>query len=84
MAGLQRAASIAYGTPVNFSDGSIVGPVISIVHAEIILSIGELIGLRKAACVGIHENRTEVKRLAAELWLSEFVDNRSGRYVEHA
>lgn len=72
------------GTPVNFSDGSIIGPIISIVHAEIILSVGELIDLHNNSIVGIHENRTEIKDLAAKLWLSEFVDERSGRYVEHA
>ena len=72
------------GTPVNFADGSIIGPIISIVHAEIILSIGELMDLHSRSIVGIHENRTEIRNLAATLWLSEFVDEKSGRYVECA
>lgn len=72
------------GTPVNFSDGSIIGPIISIVHAEIILSIGELIELHADENIGIHENKASVKHLAAEMWLSKFVDERSGRYVEYA
>lgn len=79
-----RILLLKEGTPVNFSDGSIIGPIISIVHAEIILSVGELINLHDNAVVGIHDNGMNIKHRAAELWLSEFVDERSGCYVEHA
>ncbi|MDG0026799.1 hypothetical protein [Trinickia sp. Y13] len=64
--------------------GSIIGPIISIVHAEIILSISKLIEPHADENIGIHENKASVKHLAAEMWLSKFVDERSGRYVEYA
>lgn len=72
------------GMPVNFMDGSIIGPLISIVHAEIILSIKTLIELHGEAAVGLKENSTDIKQLAAHMWLSEFIDERSGRYAEFA
>lgn len=72
------------GMPVNFNDGSVVGPLISIVHAEIILSIGKLLQLHSEAIYGLRDSGADIKQLAANLWLSEFIDERSGRYADFA
>jgi len=57
-------------------------PLISIVHTEIILSIGKLLELHSEAIYGLRDSGANIKQLAANLWLSEFIDERSGRYAD--
>lgn len=67
------------GLPVNFIDGSIVGPVIALVQAELVASFRTL--LEKRGSGGLFENDFHLRREIAGLWATHFVDCRSGGYL---
>jgi adenosylhomocysteinase len=65
---------IREGKPVNFRDGGVVGPAISLTQAELIVALKTLIELE--AEPGIAAVSTEDRELLAEIWLDYFVDFR--------
>lgn len=60
------------GTPVNFSDSAVVGPVLQLVHAEIIVAISAL--ANNTFAKGLHELSIGTRGRIAELWLDSYVD----------
>ena len=63
---------IAGGTPINFLDGAVVGPVISLVHAEVLVAARMLLGAGEQR--GILEVSFEDQERLATIWLEYFVD----------
>lgn len=60
------------GTPVNFSDSAVVGPILQLVHGEIVAAVSAL-----AARIhgnGLHELSKESRGKIAEVWLDSYVD----------
>lgn len=70
----------AAGTPINFIDGAIIGPVLALTQAEIILAIKDVISLHHSGKVGIFETNKETKNLLATKWLEYFLDSATGSY----
>jgi adenosylhomocysteinase len=62
------------GTPVNFADAAVVGPVLQLVHGEIIAAISALAS--KLHPNGIHELSEETRGRIAQIWLDSYVDSR--------
>lgn len=67
------------GAPVNFVDKAVVGPVLSMVQAEMLYAIRELGEDRN---VGIKSVREEYRDALGKLWLAEFIDPRTGCYKQ--
>ena len=80
---VQRGETALYllrsGWPVNFIDGSVTGPLIALVQAELVASLADLIRRRPTA--GLHENTPQMRKEIAELWLQHFVNAESGGYL---
>ena len=70
----------ANGRPINFIDGSTIGPALALTQAEIILAVNDIIQLSAAGKKGLFETSYETKRLLARKWLECFCDETSGRY----
>lgn len=70
----------ADGTPINFIDGAIIGPVLALTQAEIILAIKDVIALHHSGKTGIFETNKETKDLLATKWLEHFLDSATGSY----
>ena len=74
---------LADGRPVNFLDSAVIGPVLSLTHAEIIVAIAELIhapcvlGACEATLREIDDMR---KQELAKSWLEHFCDSVTGHY----
>lgn len=69
---------LAEGCPVNFVDGAVIGPILTLVQSEIILAIGELLKYQGKA--GLFKLERSVQQFLAETWLKHFCDNGSGHY----
>ena len=70
------------GQPINFINGKVmVGPIITLVQAEILLGIKQLIELKP--CKGIFQIENRLKDYIAEYWLSHFFSAETGE-MKHA
>jgi len=65
---------VANGRPVNFIDGAVVGPALSVVQAEMILAIKTLIKLYSKGMTGIYETSISDKKKLAQIWLEAFYE----------
>lgn len=74
----QQIYLAAKGTPINFVDGAVIGPVLALVQAEIIIAIKQLLELNGRP--GLFETDHETKKMLAEKWLDFFRDEQSGHY----
>jgi len=66
------------GYPVNFRDGAVIGPVLSLVQAEILAAVA-MISTHNIQ-PGVHTVPAEVRRTIAEAWLAEFTHMDRGSY----
>ena len=67
------------GTPINFRDGAVIGPILALVQAELLLAIKQLIQTKEKK--GLFETELVAKKFLAEKWLQYFCDEVSGRYL---
>jgi adenosylhomocysteinase len=65
------------GQAVNFIHGAAVGPFIYLVHAEILVAIGMLLGSNLSG--GLHEVNPEVRKKIAEIWYHVFAPKEDTR-----
>lgn len=63
---------IAEGTPINFMDGGVVGPVINLVQAEMLVALRTLLDASDKTGI-LHVSFEDQERLAA-IWLDHFAD----------
>ena len=70
------------GTPINFIDGAVMGPVLALVHAEIIYAIKAIMSLRKQR--GIFEVAESDRQMLAAMWLKYFNHDQLGTLYEYA
>lgn len=66
------------GYPINFRDGAVIGPALSLVQAEILAGISMMANGPPAP--GIHSVPTSVQQMIAEQWLAEFTHIERGSY----
>ena len=71
---------LANGRPVNFLDGAVVGPILTLVQAEILLGIKMVLDLPKAR--EILNVTTEARRELAQLWIKTFCQPGLGSYFQ--
>jgi adenosylhomocysteinase len=64
------------GRPVNFRDGAVVGPFLTLVQGELLVAISEIV--ERAAETGLHEVSELSRELVATRWLESFCDEESG------
>jgi adenosylhomocysteinase len=67
---------MANGRPINFIDGAVLGPALSLVQGEIIAGIKELFDNR--GTLGLFELPHDARRKIAEIWFDHFFDPNSG------
>jgi adenosylhomocysteinase len=67
---------LANGRPINFIDGAVLGPALSLVQGEIISGIRELFNNRTSR--GLFELHSETRKRIAEIWFDHFFDPNSG------
>ena len=66
------------GTPINFLDNAVIGPILTLVQSEIIFAIKSVLGLQgKPGIYGVAESE---RQALAEKWLGHFTDQTSGSY----
>lgn len=68
------------GRPINFIDGAVVGPLLSLVQAEIIASIDTLQKLNAQGKTGLFDVDDDKKSQLANTWLNMFCDQTRGYY----
>ena len=66
------------GTPVNFRDGASVGPLLTLLQAELIGSCADLLLNRVQR--GIHSPRDDLRQRVAAAWKGHYIDPVSGWY----
>jgi adenosylhomocysteinase len=71
---------LANGRPVNFLDGSPLGPVLALVQSEIILAIREIVLLGEQKKCGLFELGFQDRKMLATIWLKHFCDPKTGYY----
>lgn len=69
---------LSEGKPVNFIDGSVIGPILALVQSEILLAIQKLLTLKGKS--GLFELDIADQRLLAKIWLQNFCDESLGHY----
>ncbi len=76
----QHLYVLANGRPVNFLDGSPLGPVLALVQSEIILAIRDMLLLSAKKQYGMFELGLEDRKMLAAMWLEHFCDPNTGYY----
>ncbi|ABW12244.1 S-adenosyl-L-homocysteine hydrolase [Parafrankia sp. EAN1pec] len=69
----RRIYVLTDGEPVNFADGAVVGPVMSLVHAEIIAALSML--WRSRDSKGIHNVEPADQEKICHLWVERFLNS---------
>lgn len=69
---------LAEGAPINFLDGAVIGPVLTLIQAEIIYAIKTICSLQENN--GLFTITEEERKLLANKWLEYFCDDKSGNY----
>ncbi len=70
---------LAGGTPVNFRDGAVIGPLLSLVQGEILHAVGLLLDSHEP---GLHEVSASDRATIARQWIETFIDPRTGFYQQ--
>lgn len=73
---------LSKGTPINFIDGAVIGPILALTQAEMILAIRKLLLEERKS--GIFELCEEERQMLATLWLKHFCDSTTGYYRHDA
>jgi adenosylhomocysteinase len=72
-----RTVHLLYGgRPVNFRDGAVIGPFLSLVQGEMLMAISELVDLNLGS--GLQAATEQSRSFVASLWLEIFCDQHSG------
>ncbi len=79
-AGDRRFFLIADGTPVNYLDSAVIGPVLSLVQAEILFGIQALLEASSSPTDRLHSVDDTRREAIAEVWIQEFCDRQLGGY----
>jgi adenosylhomocysteinase len=60
------------GHPVNFADGAVLGPVLTLVQAELIAALGLVVDLASRDLRGLRELDHDARSMIASVWLECF------------
>ena len=71
---------LADGRPINFLDGSALGPVLALVQSEIIFAINEVITLNNEGKRGLFELSHKGRTILADEWIKHFCNPITGHY----
>jgi adenosylhomocysteinase len=71
----KRVYLLAAGTPINFVDGAVVGPLINLVQAEMLVAAKTLLEIGDRT--GILEVSSDDQERLATIWLDHFVDTKT-------
>jgi adenosylhomocysteinase len=71
---------LAKGYPINFIDGSALGPSLALSQSEIILAIKNICELNRQGKKGMFTLDSKEKRMLAKIWLKHFCDPVTGYY----
>jgi adenosylhomocysteinase len=77
----QKLFLLAKGTPVNFLDNAVIGPALSLVQAEIIMSLGEIFDGKVKHSGEIEEASESTRKHIAKIWQEMFFDPKTGGYI---
>lgn len=71
---------LARGYPINFLDGSALGPALALSQSEIIWAIKDITNLHNERKKGMFELKEREKKTLAKIWLEHFCDPITGYY----
>ena len=71
---------LAGGYPVNFVDGAVIGPLLSLAHAELIVALSVCCSVSRAP--GLYELTEEQRLSIADLWIEYFCESTNGFYQQ--
>ena len=66
------------GTPINFLDGSAIGPLLFLSHAEMLLAIQKLVN--RECEIKLQQLDEQTRQHLATIWIEHFLDQTSGHY----